>query len=150
MKGRICGEIGPQIFFIFMIISENGNSCRFMSLPYLCNKYCWLVRAELSRWWCLVIIGRIGFRTQRDSHFTGEQAEVEWFNQIKRIEKSVFHRFFLSQFFSTILRFLKCTWWFDLEYRKFFTLLLKKKKKIWSAQSSYMTYNRVKAELMRA
>lgn len=99
MKGRICGEIGPQIFFIFMIISENGNSCRFMSLPYLCNKYCWLVRAELSRWWCLVIIGRIGFRTQRDSHFTGEQAEVEWFNQIKRIEKSVFHRFFFIAIF---------------------------------------------------
>lgn len=98
LKGRISGEIGPRDIFIFMIKSENGNSCRFMSLPYLCNNYCWLVRAELSQWWCLVIIGWIGFITQRDSHFTGEQAEVEWFNQVKRIEKSVFNRFFIAVF----------------------------------------------------
>lgn len=128
MKGRISEEIGPRDIFIFMIKSENGNSCRFMSLPYLCNNYRWLVRAELSRWWCLVIIGWIGFTTQRDSHFTGEQAEVEWFNQVKRIEKSVFNRFFIA-IFSRFLRFLKCTWWFDLEYRKFFTLLKKIKMK---------------------
>lgn len=98
LKGRISEEIGPRDIFIFMIKSENGNSCRFMSLPYLCNNYRWLVRAELSRWWCLVIIGWIGFTTQRDSHFTGEQAEVEWFNQVKRIEKSVFNRFFIAIF----------------------------------------------------
>lgn len=123
LKGRISGEIGPRDIFIFMIKSENGNSCRFMSLPYLCNNYCWLVRAELSQWWCLVIIGWIGFITQRDSHFTGEQAEVEWFNQVKRIEKSVFNRFFIAVF----SRFWG--WWFDLEYRKFFTLLKKIKMK---------------------
>lgn len=48
LKGRISEEIGPRDIFIFMIKSENGNSCRFMSLPYLCNNYRWLVRAELS------------------------------------------------------------------------------------------------------
>lgn len=65
-----------------------------MSLPYLCNNYRWLVRAELSRWWCLVIIGWIGFTTQR------EESKQRWNGSIKlKGLKNQFSTVFLSLFF---------------------------------------------------